>query len=170
MTTTTGCRAFAVAVACCLLLAVPSLVAQAPSSLSLEHYSKACPNVEHVVRTEMECAVREDTRNAALMLRLHFHDCFVQGCDGSVLLDDTATTVGEKQADQNVNSLKGFELVDKIKEKLEAECPGAVSCADLLAIAARDAVVLVSQKRPFCSSVQCAVVCIISSAASCIFA
>ncbi|KAL5661490.1 hypothetical protein ACJX0J_028615, partial [Zea mays] len=65
------------------------------------------------------------------------------GCDGSVLLDDTATMIGEKQAEQNVNSLKGFDLVDKIKEKLEAECPGTVSCADLLAIAARDAVVLV---------------------------
>lgn len=51
----------------------------------------------------------------------------MQGCDGSVLLDDTATMIGEKQAEQNVNSLKGFDLVDKIKEKLEAECPGAVS-------------------------------------------
>jgi len=65
-----------------------------------------------------------------------------------VLLDDTATLIGEKQAEQNVNSLKGFELVDKIKEKLEAECPGTVSCADLLAIAARDAVVLVNQTKP----------------------
>ncbi|CAM0914136.1 unnamed protein product [Alopecurus aequalis] len=127
----------------CFLLAVPLLLAQDPSNLSLEHYAKTCPNAEHVVRTEMECAVREEPRNAALMLRLHFHDCFVQGCDGSVLLDDTATLIGEKQADQNVNSLKGFEVVDKIKEKLEAECPGTVSCADLLAIAARDAVVLV---------------------------
>lgn len=67
-----------------------------------------------------------------------------QGCDGSVLLDDTVSMIGEKQADQNVNSLKGFDLVDKIKEKLEAECPGVVSCADLLAVAAKDAVVLVS--------------------------
>lgn len=68
----------------------------------------------------------------------------MQGCDGSVLLDDTVSMIGEKQADQNVNSLKGFDLVDKIKEKLEAECPGVVSCADLLAVAAKDAVVLVS--------------------------
>lgn len=135
-------RAFALSVAC-FLLSVPLLMAQDPSNLSLEHYSKTCPNAEHVVRTEMECAVRDEPRNAALMLRLHFHDCFVQGCDGSVLLDDTATLIGEKQAEQNVNSLKGFEVVDKIKEKLEAECPGTVSCADLLAIAARDAVVLV---------------------------
>ncbi|KAF7100688.1 hypothetical protein CFC21_102171 [Triticum aestivum] len=135
-------RASALSVAC-FLLAVPLLMAQDPSNLSLEHYSKTCPNAEHVVRAEMECAVRDEPRNAALMLRLHFHDCFVQGCDGSVLLDDTATMIGEKQADQNVNSLKGFEVVDKIKAKLEAECPGTVSCADLLAIAARDAVVLV---------------------------
>lgn len=61
-----------------------------------------------------------------------------------MLLDDTAMLIGEKQAEQNVNSLKGFDLVDKIKEKLEAECPGVVTCADLLAIAARDAVVLVN--------------------------
>ncbi|KAE8770155.1 Peroxidase 11 [Hordeum vulgare] len=135
-------RASALSMAC-FLLAVPLLMAQDPSNLSLEHYSKTCPNAEHVVRAEMECAVRDEPRNAALMLRLHFHDCFVQGCDGSVLLDDTATMIGEKQADQNVNSLKGFEVVDKIKAKLEAECPGTVSCADLLAIAARDAVVLV---------------------------
>ncbi|KAL5224706.1 hypothetical protein ABZP36_011345 [Zizania latifolia] len=113
-------KEFALCMAC-VLLAVPLLVAQDPSNLSLEHYSKTCPNVEHVVRTEMECA----------------------GCDGSVLLDDTATMIGEKQAEQNANSLKGFDLVDKIKRKLEAECPGMVSCADLLAIAARDAVVLV---------------------------
>lgn len=70
-------RAFALTMAC-LLLAVPSLVAQDPSSLNLQYYSKTCPNVEHIVRTEMECAVRADTRNAALMLRLHFHDCFVE--------------------------------------------------------------------------------------------
>jgi len=64
---------------CLLLAGVPWLVvAQDPSKLSLEYYSKTCPNVEHVVRTEMECLVRADTRNAALMLRLHFHDCFVQ--------------------------------------------------------------------------------------------
>lgn len=75
-----GPASFALCIFSCLLLAgVPSLVAaQDPSKLSLEYYSKTCPNVEHVVRTEMECAVRADTRNAALMLRLHFHDCFVQ--------------------------------------------------------------------------------------------
>ncbi|OAY73760.1 Peroxidase 11 [Ananas comosus] len=127
----------------CFLAIVSNLEAQDPSKLSLDYYSKSCPTAQQVVRSEMECAVRADPHNAAIILRLHFHDCFVQGCDGSVLLDDTVSMIGEKQADQNVNSLKGFDLVDKIKEKLEAECPGVVSCADLLAVAAKDAVVLV---------------------------
>ncbi|KAG6500598.1 peroxidase 11-like [Zingiber officinale] len=117
--------------------------AQDPSRLSLSYYSKTCPTAQDIVRSEMDCAVKTNPRNAAFMIRLHFHDCFVQGCDGSVLLDDTATLIGEKHADQNVNSIQGFELVDKIKEKLEAACPGVVSCADVLAIAARDATILV---------------------------
>ncbi|KAJ6807005.1 peroxidase 11-like [Iris pallida] len=116
--------------------------AQDPSQLSLDYYSKTCPDAQKVVRTEMECAVKENPRNAAAILRLHFHDCFVQGCDGSILLDDTATLKGEKTASQNANSLIGFDLVDRIKNQLESQCPGTVSCADLLAIAARDATLL----------------------------
>lgn len=67
----------------------------------------------------------------------------MQGCDGSVLLDDTISLQGEKKAWTNVNSLKGFEIINRIKNKLESECPGTVSCADILTLAARDAVILV---------------------------
>ena len=67
----------------------------------------------------------------------------VQGCDGSVLLDDTITLQGEKKASTNINSLEGFKIIDRIKTKIESECPGIVSCADILTIAARDAVLLV---------------------------
>ncbi|KAM3269377.1 peroxidase 11 [Capsicum chacoense] len=113
------------------------------SHLSLDYYKKTCPSVEGIVRKEMECACLSDPRNAALILRLHFHDCFVQGCDGSVLLDDTVTLKGEKNAPNNKNALKGFRIIDKIKNSIESECPGIVSCADILTIAARDAVLLV---------------------------
>ncbi|PKA63088.1 Peroxidase 11 [Apostasia shenzhenica] len=127
--------------AICILIGAPAM-AEELSTLSLDYYDKTCPAAQQIVRKEMECAVRNNPRNAASILRLHFHDCIVQGCDGSVLLDDTITITGEKTASQNINSLIGFEIVDRIKNQLEGECPGVVSCADLLAIAARDAVTL----------------------------
>lgn len=71
----------------------------------------------------------------------------MQGCDGSVLLEDTVTFQGEKNAPTNLKSLKGFDIIDRIKEKLESECPETVSCADALAIAARDATVLVHEHQ-----------------------
>lgn len=46
--------------------------------LTLDYYKDTCPTVLEIVRKEMECAVLSDPRNAALILRLHFHDCFVQ--------------------------------------------------------------------------------------------
>ncbi|KAE8667680.1 Peroxidase 11 [Hibiscus syriacus] len=121
-----------------------STVTASDPPLTLDYYKSTCPNVFDIVRKEMECHVLSDPRNAAFVVRLHFHDCFVQGCDGSILLDDTIDLQGEKKASTNgLNSLKGFRIIDKIKNKLESECPGIVSCADLLTIAARDAVILV---------------------------
>lgn len=66
-----------------------------------------------------------------------------QGCDASVLLDNSESIVSEKEAGPNKNSLRGFDVIDEIKHTLEEACPLTVSCADILALAARDAVVLV---------------------------
>lgn len=73
-----------------------------------------------------------------------FENSHMQGCDGSVLLDDTPSMLGEKLALSNINSLRSFEVVDEIKEALEKECPGIVSCADIIIMASRDAVALVN--------------------------
>jgi len=70
--------------------------------------------------------------------------CILKGCDASVLLADTATFKGEQGALPNLNSLRGFDVVENIKAELERQCPGVVSCADILAVAARDSVVAVS--------------------------
>ncbi|VFQ65101.1 unnamed protein product [Cuscuta campestris] len=110
--------------------------------LRLGLYRDVCPEAEAIVFSWVETAVYNDPRMAASLLRLHFHDCFVNGCDSSVLLDDTPSMVGEKTAGPNQNSLRGFEVIDSIKADLEYVCPQTVSCADILAIAARDAVLL----------------------------
>ncbi|XP_039173222.1 cationic peroxidase 1-like [Eucalyptus grandis] len=77
----------------------------------------------------------------ASLLRLHFHDCFVNGCDASILLDDTTNFTGEKNASPNANSMRGFEVIDTIESELESKCPGIVSCADFLAVVARNSIV-----------------------------
>lgn len=59
------------------------------------------------------------------------------------MLDDTSSFTGEKTALPNANSVRGFDVIDTIKSQVESICPKVVSCADILAVAARDAVVIV---------------------------
>ncbi|XP_020108430.1 cationic peroxidase 1-like isoform X2 [Ananas comosus] len=113
----------------------------ASAQLSSTFYDSSCPLALLTIETAVVVAVTAERRMGASLLRLHFHDCFVQGCDGSVLLDDTSTFTGEKSAFPNKGSLRGFDVVDTIKALLEIVCPQTVSCADILAVAARDSVV-----------------------------
>ncbi|XLR51805.1 hypothetical protein S83_002477 [Arachis hypogaea] len=110
--------------------------------LGSDTYQYSCPEAEAIIFSWVEQAISQDSRMAASLLRLHFHDCFVNGCDASVLLDDRDDFVGEKSAAPNLNSLRGFEVIDAIKSELELVCPETVSCADILATVARDSVVL----------------------------
>ncbi|XP_004135694.2 peroxidase P7 [Cucumis sativus] len=114
------------------------LAFSANAELSSHFYSKSCPRLKWIVRAGMAKAVNRDKRMGASMLRMFFHDCFVNGCEASVLLDDTPTMRGEKNAFPNRNSLRGFEVIDDIKTEVEAACKETVSCADILALAARD--------------------------------
>ncbi|XVE86138.1 hypothetical protein DITRI_Ditri18aG0012200 [Diplodiscus trichospermus] len=126
-----------------LLLFIVAACASAEhhGKLSSDFYKSTCPEALSIVKAEVAAAIKKEPRMGASLLRLHFHDCFVNGCDGSLLLDDNATFIGEKTAAANNKSARGFNVVDDIKAKLEKACPGVVSCADILAIAARDSTV-----------------------------
>ncbi|CAK9181661.1 unnamed protein product [Ilex paraguariensis] len=101
-------------------------------------YLRTCPRVESIVHATVKKHFQSNPTVAPGLLRMHFHDCFVHGCDGSILIDGSST---EKSAGPNL-LLRGFDVIDDAKSQLENACPGVVSCADILALAARDAVVL----------------------------
>ncbi|XP_062010921.1 peroxidase 10-like [Rosa rugosa] len=121
----------------CLLFLSPPFVS---SQLNYKFYDSSCPNLSKIVQQGVRSAIANDSRIAASLLRLHFHDCFVNGCDASILLDDTSTLKGEKNALPNKDSVRGYEVIDKIKLALEEACPCTVSCTDILTLAATSAV------------------------------
>uniref|UniRef100_A0A2N9HGZ2 peroxidase n=1 Tax=Fagus sylvatica TaxID=28930 RepID=A0A2N9HGZ2_FAGSY len=96
--------------------------------LSSTFYDETCPNVSSIVRGVIEEALLTDIRIGASLIRLHFHDCFVNKVRKRLL--------------PNNNSVRGFGVVDDIKTALESACPATVSCADLLAVAAEESVSL----------------------------
>ena len=69
----------------------------------------------------------------------------MKGCDGSVLTNSTSGNA-ERDAPPNL-TLRGFGFVERIKTLLEAECPKTVSCADIIALTARDSVVATVSKQ-----------------------
>jgi peroxidase len=64
-----------VALLCSLLLALAGV---SSAQLSTSFYSKSCPGVYNAVRSVMKSAIAKEKRMGASILRLFFHDCFVQ--------------------------------------------------------------------------------------------
>lgn len=54
-----------------------AVVSTAYSSLSPDYYDYSCPNALSSIRSVVEAAVQKEQRMGASLLRLHFHDCFV---------------------------------------------------------------------------------------------
>ncbi|XP_011038129.1 PREDICTED: peroxidase 5-like [Populus euphratica] len=125
------------------------------AQLSSNFYDSTCPNALTTIRTAIRRAVSSERRMAASLIRLHFHDCFVQGCDASIMLDNSPSIDSEKFSFNNNNflcfsqhnSIWGFEVIDEAKARVESICPGVVSCADIAAVAACHASVAV--RNPF---------------------
>nr|CAD1818879.1 unnamed protein product [Ananas comosus var. bracteatus] len=104
--------------ALCVLSFTEILSSVSEAQLQVGFYNTTCPSAESIVRDEVTKAVTANAALAAGLLRMHFHDCFVRGCDASVLIDSTANNTAEKDA------------------------PLTKACADILAFAARDSIVL----------------------------
>ncbi|KAJ7550096.1 hypothetical protein O6H91_07G093200 [Diphasiastrum complanatum] len=127
-----------------LLLVIP--IANADSDdlptpvagLSYGFYKKSCPKAENNVKRIMKPFLKSNVSQAAGVIRLFFHDCFVQGCDGSILINDT---LGEQPSIPNQTlRASALNVIEQIKANLESICPNTVSCADVLALAAREAI------------------------------
>lgn len=130
-----------------ILSGVFRVSAGADGILVKNFYENSCRGAETLVRDITYSKAKNDSSLGAKLLRVHYHDCFVRGCDASILLDTVGTNVAEKDARPNL-SLFGFEVIDAIKTQVEKLCPGVVSCADILALAARDSVSFPFNKKP----------------------
>ncbi|XVF68108.1 hypothetical protein PTKIN_Ptkin10aG0176600 [Pterospermum kingtungense] len=122
-----------------LLLLSASFIGTSRGQLNVGFYSNTCPDAESIVSGVVRNAAQSSSSVPAVLLRLHFHDCFVEGCDGSILIDNGPNAERHAFGHQGV---RGFDVIDIAKAQLEATCPGVVSCADIVALAARDSVTL----------------------------
>ncbi|KAL0461787.1 UNVERIFIED_CONTAM: Peroxidase 55 [Sesamum latifolium] len=126
----------------CFLILMSIVMRTSEGQLMENFYSSSCPNVEGIVRQVVLTKINQTFVTIPATLRLYFHDCFVEGCDASVVIA-SPNNDAEKDAPDNLSLAgDGFDTVVKAKQAVEAQCPGVVSCADILAIAARDVVFL----------------------------
>ncbi|QCE07802.1 peroxidase 65-like [Vigna unguiculata] len=115
------------------------------ANLNADYYKETCPDFPKIVMENIYTKQSTSPATAPGILRLFFHDCITDGCDGSILISSNAYNPhAERDADLNL-SLSGdaFDVIVKIKNALELACPGVVSCSDIVAQATRDLVKMV---------------------------
>ncbi|CAL1403073.1 unnamed protein product [Linum trigynum] len=96
-----------------IMLFVSAVHSACSPPLRLGFYRRSCPAVESIVRRTVRRTVSLNPGIEAGLIRFHFHDCFVPGCDGAVLL----------------KSLAGG---PKAERRIERIFHNTVSCADIV--------------------------------------
>ncbi|KAF8038346.1 hypothetical protein BT93_B1010 [Corymbia citriodora subsp. variegata] len=98
---------------------------QLVKGLSWSFYEKTCPEAESIVREHLKKVFQDDIGQAAGLLRLHFHDCFVQGYDASVLLDGSASEPSEQDAPPNRNLRRtALKIINDLRDLVERSVSG----------------------------------------------
>ncbi|XP_031477681.1 peroxidase 21-like [Nymphaea colorata] len=126
-----------------LVVVLSGLLASASSGedlLRLNYYAESCPRAEEIIRDQVDKLYQEHGNTAVSWLRNLFHDCMVESCDASLLLETSGSMITEKNSFRNFG-MRNFKYVDAMKQAVESECPGVVSCADVIALSARDGLV-----------------------------
>ncbi|XP_009600643.1 peroxidase 16-like [Nicotiana tomentosiformis] len=118
------------------------LNATAFAQLRSDFYKNTCPNVESLVRAAVRQKFQQTFVTAPATLRLFFHDCFVRGCDASMLLSSPNRKAEKDHPDNLSLAGDGFDTVVKAKAAVDkdSKCRNKVSCADILALATREVV------------------------------
>ncbi|GAV68862.1 peroxidase domain-containing protein [Cephalotus follicularis] len=129
-----------------LLLPLLVLFYSAKSDLQFNYYAQSCPNAEEIIKQEVTNLYNKHGNTAVSWVRNLFHDCMVKSCDASLLLE-TVSGVESEQASQRSFGMRNFKYVGTIKEALEKECPMTVSCADIVALSARDGILMLEGPR-----------------------
>ncbi len=75
-----------------------------------------------------------------------FHTPLLQGCDGSIMLESGNGITSELESGSNFG-IRRLDIIDGVKATLEKACPNTVSCADIIAMAGREAVAFTGGPR-----------------------
>ncbi|TVU04639.1 hypothetical protein EJB05_47765, partial [Eragrostis curvula] len=113
------------------------LLATDDSGLSVNFHAASCPQLERIVRSAVQAARNVNVQVTAGLLRIFFHDCLPEGCDASILLEPELSTGPNQSLQKNA-----VDLIEAIRAQVHAACGPTVSCADIIALATRDAVAL----------------------------
>ncbi|KAJ3696225.1 hypothetical protein LUZ60_001602 [Juncus effusus] len=121
-----------------------TLSKSATAQLSGNYYANICPNLESLVQGAVSQSMSRSQISAAATLRLFFHDCFVQGCDASIMITKTSGDAERNNFDNQFLRVDGYNTIIAAKAAVDADpqCANKVSCADIIALAARDVVFL----------------------------
>ncbi|CAM6035987.1 unnamed protein product [Sphagnum compactum] len=79
-----------------------------------------CHCAEDIVARVVHDAYLADRTVTAILIRLQFHDCFVQGCDASIMETGTFS----EQTSLADLSVRGYNVIKEAKAALEEFCPG----------------------------------------------